>query len=278
MGKKLKNNFSCKWRVIFKLVFNDGFILNKSNYMKKSIILMCLVIFLISCTDKGIEKQENIPKDYSDINESNAEKNDTEIIKNINIDDIIHISDDDNFKAETLGEIEETLIVHDFWNWLILKMFEGNEVLYFNKKIIFTHDVSQNPIVSWFISKNKEFIIIMKPWRVYTEKNIIFNINDKKIYEVWKGSINQIEKGKSGLYLLLQGPWNQDIIMFDWLWKSRNLYSSRIVEIIENSSEVIFDVNLYGFELMLNKKIKIFYNEGSENAWSDKKEMILDIR
>jgi hypothetical protein len=91
-------------------------------------------------------------------------------------------------------------------------------------------------------------------------KYLIFDTRNNKIFEFyWK--INKQEKWKKWYYFLLENySWEKYFILYTW----KVLYT-----IIEPSLEF----NIYDFELLSWKKVKLFYSNSEKNT-NDK---IIDI-
>jgi len=117
------------------------------------------------------------------------------------------------------------------------------------------------------------FFTINKAWYEWKSK-IIFNSNDNSVIDRIKvplDTINRIDSGKSGIYILYHGDrWNSwGLIFIDKITnKVRFLFSNTDLE----RSNIDYK-DIIEFKLMVNKQIKIFYK------WQnlEKKELIIKI-
>ncbi len=259
--------------------------------MKSLLNIISVFVFLfltLSCNYSGNEKPKNwniLPENKEKIEvketfEENNIENKTWSTISQNKENLKYNKEktENNNKVD-YEKVENGKITKDFWNGLVIKRFHKDkiryDVLYYNNEEVFSDNVYWI-IDDWKYSKDGKFLIIIKGGRVIVENNAIFDKSTKKIYETWRGTINQIEKWKSWIFVLLRSYFSQEIILIDSFWKKKSIFKSKVIK-TTNGPEKIFDVDLHGFELMLNRKVKVFFSEWDKPYSSEKQEKIIDL-
>lgn len=163
---------------------------------------------------------------------------------------------------------EENLILKDFWNWLILKENNNIKYLYLNEKLLlqdsedtkFEYDSknSNNKIIS--LKKfNSEYAI----W-----KEMIIDLRNNKFYDLNYSTIDKVKLWKTGIYFIVFWPnWYSNLRIINNEWEDKSIFMWKP----DNWDETII---IYDYELMLYKKIKVFYYH-----WTGKfkDEKVLDL-
>lgn len=193
-------------------------------------------------------------------------------------------------------EEQKYLVEKNLWNWFIFKESETNKHIYLNNTLLITEEKTSRILLDTSENiKGKENLVIFK---IFTKgnstvpsKKIVIDTNTKSIKEntILSEKDNTIQVNNTNTWTLTkENTWTlikEETSIQTQYWKTGTYYISNWDLKLKTSSwqvKTIFSassfwsgkVDLYNYELMLNKKIKVFYY-----VWSDKKqeEEIIDI-
>ena len=243
--------------------------------MKKILILISLLFLLISCWEnKELNNDEVIINNDNKTNviENKTEDNSNLINENINEEKPEKLTIINN---ELNNDNNNSEIIKDYWSWLIYKKDKNNLFLYFNKENVFkdkrniSFDINTNNI-------HKDLLVLTKYDNAdekelgFPTGSIIFNKLNKNYYflnyHYWYKS--KFLLWENGIYFIVWWQnWYSDLRMITNKWKDISLFKWKE----DNWKETI---EVYDYELLLNKKIKVFYTK-----WliKEKKEKIINL-
>lgn len=207
---------------------------------------------------------ESITKDKNKLLENNVSNN-NEIVDSKKVENIDNITEDD---------VPKYIVEKKLWNWFIFKEDDNNKYLFLNTKLItklsksskiMMNSSGDEKVISFNIYSNKsdsspsKTLYIDMESESLTEKKVdktstqTGDIETTTKTQVDNTSMINTKSGKSGTYFI--SGWDLKIKTSSW-----------------NVKTIFSWNNIYDYELMVNKQIKVYYN-----SWSQKEEKIINL-